>query len=343
MTKNLYFRLLCVLVIFGCARLLSAQDIHFSQFYNAPLTLSPALTGMHGGDLRLMGNYRSQWNAANAPYKTFMAVADKKFYNVEHDDWWLSGGGWLFHDKAGDGELATTQFALTGSYTKKLDAENFLSIGVSGGLTYRGFEFANYTFDNQWNGDVYDPNRDTQEDFSDQNIMYSDFGIGFNWRGQQTKKRSKLDIGAGAYHFNRPNQSYQSSDKSQLSTRLSMYFMPTVQVAEKMDIVGNLTGQVQSKYLEALGTAAGRYHLSTAKAKGVAVQFGIGYRFNAIGDAMVMAGEFHYHDWMVGLSWDLNVSGFSVATNRNGGPELAIRYIIHKVYPVRAFKACPLI
>jgi hypothetical protein len=46
---------------------------------------------------------------------------------------------------------------------------------------------------------------------------------------------------------------------------------------------------------------------------------------------------------MVGFSWDVNVSGFSAATNRNGGPEFTVRYIIHKVYPLKAFKACPLI
>jgi hypothetical protein len=46
---------------------------------------------------------------------------------------------------------------------------------------------------------------------------------------------------------------------------------------------------------------------------------------------------------MVGLTWDVNLSGFSAATNYNGGPEITVRYIIHKVYPFGAFKACPLI
>ena len=42
-----------------CALLSTAksQDIHFSQYYASPLTLNPALTGLHGGDFRAVVNY----------------------------------------------------------------------------------------------------------------------------------------------------------------------------------------------------------------------------------------------------------------------------------------------
>ncbi|MEC7159268.1 MAG: type IX secretion system membrane protein PorP/SprF, partial [Bacteroidota bacterium] len=36
----------------------NSQDIHFSQYYASPLTLNPALTGLHGGDFRAVVNYR---------------------------------------------------------------------------------------------------------------------------------------------------------------------------------------------------------------------------------------------------------------------------------------------
>lgn len=322
---------------------LYSQDIHYTQFYNSPLTLSPGLTGISNGDIRITGIYRSQWNAANSPYKTFQAGAEKKFYNVQHESWWLSAGLNIFYDRAGDANQATTNIALSGSYTKMLDKENFLTLGLSAGVAQRRFEFDNLTFDNQWNGDIFDPDRPVNETFNDPNILYPDFGVGFNWRGQKQKKRSKMDLGAGAFHFNRPNQSYLANDKSSLPVRLSMYIMPTVQITATGDIVGHATSQIQGDYFEALAGAAYRHHLSTKKAKEVAVQLGFGYRFNAIGDALTPAAEVHYRDWMIGLSWDVNVSGFSVATNRNGGPELTVRYIIHKVYPLKAFKACPLI
>ena len=49
-----------------CAILLSvvtahAQDIHFSQFYQSPLNLNPAMTGVMNCNHRLVANYRNQW------------------------------------------------------------------------------------------------------------------------------------------------------------------------------------------------------------------------------------------------------------------------------------------
>jgi type IX secretion system PorP/SprF family membrane protein len=329
-------------LVLGLAPLRS-QDIHFSQYYNSPLTLSPALTGIAKGDVRVSGLYRSQWNAANAPYKTFLVAAEKKFYNINHDGWWFSGGLNLYQDNAGDGNLSTSSLALTGSYTRLLDRNNFLSLGLSAGLAGRAFDIGDLTFDDMWNGDIFDPNRPVNEDFSDRNILYPDFGVGLNYRMQVPRKRTKVDIGAGIFHLNQPNQSFLPNDPSQLSNRFSLYLIPVVQVTATGDVVGALNVQAQGDYFEALGNVAYRHYLITQRSKEVAVQFGVGYRFNEIGDALTPAAELHYRDWVVGLSWDMNISEFKEATNRNGGPEIAVRYIIHKVYPLKAFKACPLI
>lgn len=340
---NSHLRFCLATLLFFGGLTLHAQDIHFSQFYNAPLMLNPALTGVSKGDVRAVGIYRSQWNAANAPYKTIWASAEKRFYTIDHETWWLSGGLSVFYDRAGDSRFTTASVQLSGSYTKMLNKTNFLTFGLAGGFGQRRFEIQDLTFDSQWNGDIFDPNRSINENFNDPNLAYPDFGAGLNWRGQVNAKRTRFDVGIGAFHFNRPNQSFQSNDKSQLPMRLSVYAMPTVQVAPKVDVVGAATVQKQGADFEALAGAAGRLHLSEQKSKEVAVQFGFTFRFNAIGDALIPAAELHYHQWVVGLSWDVNVSGFSTATNRNGGPEIAVQYLFKKVYPLKAYKACPLL
>ena len=49
-----------------------AQDIHFSQYYNMPLTTNPAMTGLVNGEFRVQGIYRNQWwnteTLANQPF-----------------------------------------------------------------------------------------------------------------------------------------------------------------------------------------------------------------------------------------------------------------------------------
>lgn len=335
-------QLLIPVLLLGSISLFS-QDIHFSQFYNSPLTLNPALTGISKGDIRLTSLYRSQWKAANSPYKTFDVAAEKKFYDITHDKWWFSAGINLFHDNAGTGNLTTNNVVLTGSFTRQLDRYSFLSLGVNLGFGQRSFELGNLTFDNMWNGDVFDPNRPINENFDDTNILYPDLGAGVNLRKQWRKSRTKVDFGAGIFHVNQPDQSFYKNDKSNLPMRSSFYAIPTIQVNEKGDVVGAFTAQNQGEYFEALANAGYRYYISTQRAKEIAVQLAFGYRFNRISDAIMPAVEVQYHDLMVGFSWDLNVSNFSEATKHRGGPEIAIRYIIHKVYPIKLFKACPLI
>jgi len=41
------------------------------------------------------------------------------------------------------------------------------------------------------------------------------------------------------------------------------------------------------------------------------------------------------------LSYDINVSDFQVATDRNGGFELSVRYLFKKICPVPNVKFCP--
>ena len=49
----------------------SAQDVHFTQYFTSPLTLNPALTGLVSDDLRFSGNYRQQWGSVSInPYVT---------------------------------------------------------------------------------------------------------------------------------------------------------------------------------------------------------------------------------------------------------------------------------
>ena len=71
---------------------LLSQDIHYSQFYNAPLTLNPALTGIFRGDIRFQANYRNQWRSVPVDFVTFTAAADMKFLRRPYKRGFFSGG-----------------------------------------------------------------------------------------------------------------------------------------------------------------------------------------------------------------------------------------------------------
>ena len=67
-----------ILLLAACSLELAgySQDLHFSQFFNSPLSTNPANTGfIPDGDYRLGVNYRNQWSAIMAvPYKTMKIV-----------------------------------------------------------------------------------------------------------------------------------------------------------------------------------------------------------------------------------------------------------------------------
>ena len=103
---------------------ISAQDIHFTQFYMSPLNLNPALTGVMNCKTRMVANYRNQWSAiltANA-YNTYSVSYDQKI-PVGREDYFGIGGS-IWGDVAGASRFGTTQGRISLSYSKRwLDTE----------------------------------------------------------------------------------------------------------------------------------------------------------------------------------------------------------------------------
>src|SRR6186997_1453355 len=65
----------------------SAQDIHFSQFFEAPLLRNPSLAGIFTGDIRVQAVYRDQWNSVTTAYKTASLNGEYKMPVGSSDDY----------------------------------------------------------------------------------------------------------------------------------------------------------------------------------------------------------------------------------------------------------------
>lgn len=321
----------------------SAQDIHFTQFYNTPQVISPGLTGIFDGDQRFIAAYRGQWYSANAPYSTFFGMFDQKIYTPKVKKGFFGVGGTLGHDRAGDAQLSLIQLQLNGSYTYPIDKENLITGGLMMGVGQRSFEFSKLRWHNQYTDGVFDPDLSPNESFTDNGFLYGDLGVGLNYRSQKLGRRSFLDIGASYQHLNKPQQSFAEQGTSTLQPRSTIYLIQQLQVSETLDLYWNGMAQIQDVYVEGVAGIGGRYHLNQSRGKELAIQAGVAWRFHSISDAAITNIEVHYQYWRLGLSYDINVSDFRAATNRNGGPEVTIRYVIHKVKPVPLFRVCPII
>src|SRR6202163_3850850 len=109
-----YLTLLVIASSFASA---FTQDLHFSQFFEAPLLRNPALAGIFTGDYRIQGVYRDQWNSITNAYRTGSFDREYKIPIGRTDDY-LTIGLQVLYDKAGSAGLTSTQVFPALNYSK---------------------------------------------------------------------------------------------------------------------------------------------------------------------------------------------------------------------------------
>jgi type IX secretion system PorP/SprF family membrane protein len=318
---------------------LQGQDIHYSQFYHSALNINPALTGIFHGDLRFSGNFRDQWRSVPVPYTTFTGAFDMKLYPRRSDKGFFGIGAVFNYDLMGTPSLNTLHLGLSGSYTYLINSNNLISAGVQLGGAQRSFKTNDLTWDRQWNGFEYDPNISSGETFDNLSILFADISLGLNYRIQGNDERSKIDLGAGYFHVNRPKQNFNENIPSQLPSRFAFHGLGALKLANSFDLLLNGIYQLQGSSSEIVAGAGTKIYLNQQRGKELALVLGVNWR---VQDAVIPTIEFHYKTWHAGFSYDLNYSNFNVATSRRGGPEFSISYRILKVKPLKVFKTCPI-
>src|SRR4051794_906932 len=159
--------LLALLSVVGLGHTVHSQDIHFSQFFEAPLLRNPSLAGIFTGDIRVQGVYRDQWNSFTNAYRSGSFNMEYKMPVGKSDDF-LTTGLQVLYDKAGTVGLTTTHFLPALNYHKSLSSEKqmYLSLGFMGGLVSKGIDQSKITTDQQFMGGAYNPSLNNGESFA---------------------------------------------------------------------------------------------------------------------------------------------------------------------------------
>jgi len=194
----------------------TAQDHIYSQFFNAPIYLNPALTGQFDGDLRVNMIYRSQWSAVgNLNYLT--ASID---YNLPK----IGGGIGLMFNRSNEGSAYFVQNSVAGTYCYSVGSDNYvLSFGLQAGIDNRSVDYGKLIF-----ADQIDPtsgfmpgSTSSAEAPVFNNRYYFDSGAGVNFVS------GAFMAGAALQHLNTPNQSFTGTPSPlpmRFTTHLSYKF-----------------------------------------------------------------------------------------------------------------------
>ena len=305
-----------------------AQDLHFSQFYEAPLLRNPALAGLYEGDIRVQGVYRSQWNSISFPFETGSVNAEYKFGVGKGNDF-LTVGTQVMYDKAGSISLQTIQLLPLVNFHKSLsDVRNtYLSLGFMGGVVNRRLDRSKVTTNSQYdgflyNGSLYNETLPDGESFLS-GYSYGDMSVGMSFSSTLgASQQHNFFTGIGYHHFNKPMNSFYKSISHLPKWVFSAGLKLNMDDLTYVTLNGDMTTQTPFKEYILGGVYSKR--LGEDEGPSYTIHAGVYYRYD---DAIIPVMKFDVRKISFGISYDINVSSLAPASKNRGGFELSISYI----------------
>ncbi len=322
------------------ANFISAQDIHFSQFYLSPLNLNPAMTGIMNCNIRVVANYRNQWASVlkNNAYSTYSVSYDQRVPVGRHD--YFGIGGVFWGDKAGEAEFGTTTGKLAFTYSKKMGggrrSGHYLVVGAEGGIAQRSLNFLALKWGNQHNINDpghFDPTASSGEDGFRPNFLFGEFGAGLLWFSV-FDKNNNLYVGGAFHHLTRANQSFYVDGVEDLYSKFTFHAGGEFMLSDRMGLVPGIITMFQGPSFELNTGTNFKFMLGKNKRSRQAFLIGAFARISnrvesgVLNDAIILSTRFDYQNFNVGFSYDVNVSELHKASNYNGSFEFSLIYNI---------------
>lgn len=299
----------------------NAQDVHFSQFFEAPLVRNPSLAGIFDGDVRVQAVYRTQWQSVTVPFVTQSVNAEYKMPVGQSNDF-VTVGMQILHDKAGSTALTTTNIYPALNYHKALSADKstYLSMGFMGGWVQRSFDRSKVTTDHS-----YDYGVDGEGNISP-SYGYFDGAAGMSFNSTiGDDEKTTYFVGLAYHHFNQPKASFYGNPAAAIKPKL----VASGGIKFPVDEVSYFTIEAdytkQSAANEAVAGAMYSRKIGDDYDNPLyTIHFGGYMRLN---DAFIPVIKLDYHPFSVALSYDINMSSLKTVSQYRGGTELSVSYI----------------
>jgi len=302
----------------------TAQDIHFSQFYENAILRNPALTGIFSGDFKAGVNYRNQWSQISVPFRTVLASAETRIaVNPEVGDY-LSFGVSATYDRAGAINFNSMQVYPAVNFNKALEDKHnsYLSLGFTGGYIQRSVDLSKATFSSQYGGGGYDPLASSGEQISHAVISNYDLGVGVSMNSSVGEANNiNYYVGLAGYHLTKPKQSFSQDELIRLDTKIVGNFGIKCDILDRYAFTGHFNYLAQGHYREVIAGGLFSWHSNPETEVNFAVYGGVFVRFK---DAIIPTVKIDYKNYSFTTSYDLNTSSLKPASNGMGGVEMSL-------------------
>lgn len=300
-----------------------SQDLHFSQFFNSPLTTNPANTGfIPDADYRIGAHYRNQWSSILAsPYKTVSVFGDAQILRDKFENGWMGIGGAVLSDIAGSGSLKSTKVYASLAYHQMLGEASLLSAGFNLGWANKRIDPSKLTFPSQFNGKFFDPSiTSNYPDFVSTNVSYFDMQAGLNY-AYFPDDNTYMNVGYSIHHVNRPAETFFASkgDSSRIAIRHIGFLNAILKPNDRWILNPGAYFTMQAKSTETNIGLTANYNLSGSGEKQLIA--GMYYR---VGDAVIPMLGFEINSLRFTFSYDATTSALKSFNNMQGASELTI-------------------
>lgn len=319
-----YYYIFCIAIVISIANCLhvNAQDLHYSQYFNAPLLVNPANTGFEpGSDWRVGANYRNQWSGVlNNPYQTFGIWGDAQVFNERFETGWVGLGGYIMRDVAGSGNLGATRIVTSAAYHQLLGYNSLLSGGFSIGAVNKRVDLSKLTFVNQWNGQFFDITIPSGETFTSNSVWYADLSLGLNY-AYFPNDHAYLNAGISIGHVNRPNESFFSNSitDTRVAQRFNFFANASFKIQNLWIISPNMYYSAADNNDEILLGVNARYNLSGDGGKQV-----MGGMYYRVGDAAVPMVGISLNNFDIMINYDATTRNNRNLNQTRGAYEISL-------------------
>lgn len=302
----------------------SAQDIHFSQFYENSIMRNPALTGIFSGDYKVGANYRTQWSNISVPFQTFLVSAETRVATNKQIGDYLSFGVSATYDKAGTISFNSLQVYPALNYNKTLEDKrnSYLSVGFAGGYIQRSVDYSKATYSSQYVNGTYGASNPSGENFNNTTIENYDVATGVSFNSSAGPNNIvNYYVGFSAFHLNRPKHAF--NDANVLSVLPAKYTGNagfSWRMNSQFGLNVHADYSTQATYTQLIFGGLVSWQTVSETSKNFKIYAGAFIRYK---DAIIPTFKVDYGIYSLTFSYDINAYSLQRVTPGSGGYELS--------------------
>lgn len=308
-----FFPVLLFLLFSG---FIQGQDPGFSQFYANPLYLNPAFTGTTELP-RTVVHYRNQWPQKGNTFTTYSLSFDRLSKKLN-----TGFGFFLMQDRELNNIVQSNTALFSYSFHLKFNAENFMTLGLQGGLMLKQYHAGTLIFPSEIDQSSGEITGETPINLESEKRMFPDFAVGL------VGQHNEVYYGLSFHHLTMPEESITEGDqKGKLPLKATFHVGARSRklhhglLSREFTLSPNLLYQQQGSFKQ---INLGIYMIEKA------FLFGGWFRnnFDIRPDALIFLAGFAKERFQFGYSFDLTLSKLS--NYSYGSHEISLTFFIGK-------------